>query len=418
MKSLSLVPASKVHSRLLLVGMSLAVFLTVTAVAMLGPLLVDMSSALGTTVPVTGQLVTIAGAIWFLSAIVAGPYSDAYGRKPVLLLGTSLLAIGTLGIGLTPNYIAAAGFSALVGAGGGMVPPTCIALIGDIFSQERRPTAIAMLTSMPGVSSVLGVPLSAFVGDFAGWRVPFVSLGLALFLAFLLLFAIVPRRASQRTRLELTGRLSRVASLPFTWHIAAVNLMARVTWGVVLTFFPAFLIITYGLRTGEVALPVAIVALGATAGPLLGGKIGRGRKRFAITAGLLVVAVIPGLALFLVSNGTWHSIITASFFMLLVVPVSTILSILFAEIGGTSRGTLAGVISSTNWGGTAAGAALGGILVAQAGFGGLSFLIVGAILGSALLMVLLVNDRAAAHAQVQFSAPLRGDSTNNNCSND
>lgn len=63
-----------------LFSMSFIVFLTVTATAMFGPLLIDMSSALGTTVPVAGQLVTTAGTAWALTAIVAGPFSDAYGR--------------------------------------------------------------------------------------------------------------------------------------------------------------------------------------------------------------------------------------------------------------------------------------------------------------------------------------------------
>ena len=73
--------------KLLLVFMSLAVFLTVTGVAMFGPLLVEMSLTFGISVPVAGQLVTVAAAAWGVTAIVAGPFSDAYGRKPVLLLG-------------------------------------------------------------------------------------------------------------------------------------------------------------------------------------------------------------------------------------------------------------------------------------------------------------------------------------------
>ena len=89
--------------------MALAVFLAVTAVAMLGPLLVDMAGALGVTVPVAGQLATAAAATWAVTALVAGPLSDAYGRKPVLLFGLCLLAAGALGMGLAPTFAAAAG---------------------------------------------------------------------------------------------------------------------------------------------------------------------------------------------------------------------------------------------------------------------------------------------------------------------
>ena len=397
-------------STLLLGCMAFAVFLAVTAVAMLGPLLVDMSSALGTTVPVAGQLVTIAAAVWAVTALVAGPFSDTYGRKPVLLLGTCLLATGALGMGLAPNFAVAVGFSVLVGIGAGMVPATCIALVGDIFPETRRPMSIAILTMQPGLSNVLGVPLSAVLGDFAGWRFPFLTLGLALLLSALLLFMLVPDHRPQTTRLDLAGRLRQVAILPVTWYMAGTNILARTAWGVIVTFFPAFLIVTYGLRTVEVALPVAAVALWTTAAPLLGGRIGRGAKRLPVTAALLLAATVPGLGVFLLGWGTWYSVSIAGFFMLLVVPVTTILMILVAETGDASRGALAGVISCSNWGGTAAGAAIGGVLVAQIGYGALSFLLVGAILGSGLLMAFAVNDKAVARAREHFSTSPNGDS--------
>lgn len=80
----------------LLTGMCLAIFLTMTAIAMPGPLLVEMSLELGSSVAVVGQLVTVAAGTWAFTAIVAGPFSDAYGRKPVLVLGAVLLGAGSI----------------------------------------------------------------------------------------------------------------------------------------------------------------------------------------------------------------------------------------------------------------------------------------------------------------------------------
>ncbi len=304
---------------------------------------------------------------------------------------------------LASSFAVAMSFSVLVGIGGGMVPPTCIALIGDFFPEARRPMSIAIITMQPGMSSVLGVPLAAVLGDFAGWRMSFLALGMALFLATLILFGLVPYHRPQSVRLNWGGRLRQVATFPGTWYIAGTNILARITWGVVVTFFPAFLIVTYGLKTVEVALPVAMVAVWATVAPLLGGKIGRGAKRLSITAALLLAAIVPGLGVFLLASGTWVSVSLAGVFMLLIVPVTTVLMIVLAESGGAYRGSLAGVISCTNWGGTALGAAVGGLLVAQVGYGALSFLLAGAILGSGLLMAFAVNDKAIARAKEHFS---------------
>jgi len=397
------------QSHLPLIGsMSLAIFLAVTAITAPGPLLVDMAAALGTTVPVVGQLVSAAAATWAITAVAVGPVSDAYGRQPVLLLGICLIAAGCLGVSLATNFAAAMACSLLIGIGGGMVPPTCIALAGDTFSASRQPMTIATLTTMPGLSSVLGVPTVAVLGDIAGWRACFLVLGLALTLAAALVVALVPYHRPQSTQIGLVSRLRWATSCPVTMYMAGTNLMSRVTWGVMLTFFPAYLIITYELGTAEVALPVAIVALGATAAPMLAGRIGSARRRLPITAALLLTATLPGLAVFFLGWGVWFSVLAAGLFMLLVVPVTTILSILFAETGGAARGTLAGIISCTNWGGTAAGAALGGLLVAHVSYGALSFLLAGAIVTSGLLMTLLVNDRALTRAREHFAAaPVR-----------
>lgn len=391
---------------LLMGSMALAVFLVVTAVAMLGPLLVDMAAALGVTVPLASQLVAAAAAVWAATALVAGPVSDAYGRKPVLLAGLCFLAAGALGIGLAPTFAVAMGFSLLVGVGGGMVPPTCIALVGDLIGHGRQPRSIATLTMQPGMSILLGVPLAAVLGDFAGWRVPFLALGLVLLLCALLLLVLVPYRRPPASRANLAGRMMRVAAFRVTWFMAGTNVLARGAWGAVLTFLPPYLILTYGLRTAEVGLLMAAVALWMTAAPLLAGRIGRMRKRLGVTAALLLAAAAPALGIFLPGWGTWFSGSAAGLFMLLVVPVTTVLSILIVENGGDSRGALAGVISSSNWGGTAAGAAVGAALVAHFGYGALSFLLAGAVLASGLLMICAVTEKAVDRTRARFaSAP-------------
>ncbi len=388
----------------LLGSLAFAVFLAVTAVAMLGPLLVDMAGALGVSVPEAGQLVTAAAAVWAATALVAGPFSDAYGRKPVIVLGLCFLAAGSLGMGLAPTFAAAVGFSLLVGIGGGMVPPTCISLVGDLMGSRRQPMSIALLTMQPGMSVLLGVPLAAVLGEYAGWRFPFLAVGLALLLAALLLLALVPHRSRSGARVTLAGRMRRVAAFPVTWYMAGTNILARTAWGAVITFLPPFLIVTYGLRKVETALPMAVVALWMAAAPLLGGRIGRVRRRLPVTAALLLAAAIPGLGVFLLDWGAWFSVSAAGLLMLLVVPVTTVLMILIAEAGGESRGALAGVISSSNWGGTATGAAVGGALAAHFGYGALSFLLAGAVLGSGLLMVFAVTERAVARTRLRFSS--------------
>lgn len=369
-----------------------------------GPLLVDMSGALDASVSLVGQLIAIASATWAITAIFVGPVSDAYGRKPLLLTGVFLMGIGSLGIGLSANFSVVTGFSVLLGIGAGMVPPTCVALVGDILPSDKQKRAIPILTMMPGISSVFGAPIRAVLAEFGGWRLPFISVGLCFFLAAALLIELVPYSRPASTRLNLFRRLKWVSRLPVAWSIVATNLLARMSWGAIMTFFPAFLITTYSLGTADVALPVSIVAIWATVAPLVAGYIGRGRKRLVIVAAILISGSVPGLGIFLLTDNTRISVVLAGVFMLLIVPVTTMLSIIFAEIGGAYRGTLAGVISSTNWAGTALGAAIAGLLVAQFGYSAISYFLAIAVLGSGLIMAINVNDRAIAKAREYFSA--------------
>jgi predicted MFS family arabinose efflux permease len=142
-----------------------------------------------------------------------------------------------------------------------------------------------------------------------------------------------------------------------------------------------------------------MIALWATAGSLLGGRADRNARRLILTAGLLLVAAVPGLTIFILDWGPWASVFMAGLFLLLVAPITTVLMIVIAEIGGAARGALTGVISCSNYAGTAAGAAIGGVLVSQYGFGARSFVLVGAVLGRGLLLAFTVNDTAVERAR-------------------
>src|SRR5262249_62064399 len=71
--------------------------LAMTVGLMLGPLLVALATAFHTSVAVTGQLTAATALPWGLTALLAGPVSDTYGRRRLLLTGLLLLMLGTLG---------------------------------------------------------------------------------------------------------------------------------------------------------------------------------------------------------------------------------------------------------------------------------------------------------------------------------
>ena len=71
---------------------------------MLGPLLVVLAAEFNTSVAVAGQLAAATFVTWGITAPLVGPFSDTYGRRPVLLTGLAILAIGVLGSAAAWNF--------------------------------------------------------------------------------------------------------------------------------------------------------------------------------------------------------------------------------------------------------------------------------------------------------------------------
>ena len=65
-------------------------------------------------------------------------------------------------------------------------------------------------------------------------------------------------------------------------HPKWLNVLARISWGVVVTFSPAFLIVTFGMTIAKVELPVVVVVLWATLGSLFADRISRNNKRLIV----------------------------------------------------------------------------------------------------------------------------------------
>src|ERR671935_58765 len=99
----------------LLLLLSVAIFLTLLSVLMLGPLLVGLAHAFQTSVALVGQLVAATAITWGITAPLAGPVSDAYGRRRMLLLGLLLMAVGILGSVLAWSYGSLLAFRLLTG---------------------------------------------------------------------------------------------------------------------------------------------------------------------------------------------------------------------------------------------------------------------------------------------------------------
>jgi predicted MFS family arabinose efflux permease len=229
----------------LLIVLCAAALPTVLSVVMLGPLLVALAHEFQTSVAVVGQLAAATAITWGITAPLAGPVSDAYGRRLMLLTGLLLMAWGILGSILAWNYNALLAFRLLTGVGAALVPPNGIAMIADVFPPEERGQAIGWVVSASGIGVALGVPLVASLLGAGGWKLPFAVVGAASMGIWLLLWVWCPRRPQQPGQaLAFLSHYREVGSHGMVWYMLAANALQQMALLRVFSYLAAHLMHT------------------------------------------------------------------------------------------------------------------------------------------------------------------------------
>jgi DHA1 family inner membrane transport protein len=374
-----------------------AIFLTMSVYLMLAPLLVELAAEFHTSVAIAGQLVAATSVTWAVTAPLVGPLSDTYGRRLVILTGLMLMALGVLGSVLSWSYGSLLGFRLLTGIGMANIPPNSLATIADVFSPERRGKALGWLLSATGVGTALGIPGVALLADAGGWQLPFYVIGALLLILWGLLWVWLPR--SQLQKGEAIGFLARFRQVgairPF-WYVLGANLLMVTAFSGVFTYLAAYLIQTYSMHEGEVALPLTLAGLGVIIGSLVGGRVAGFNRRLLLVSVSFMFGGLVAALVFATRVSPWLTVALASgvaAFLLMSWPVT---SILLIELAGRSRATALGMFAVSNQAGTIAGTSLGGLMLAFGGFPMVGIFCLVSAVAAAAVMGLKVRESSAS----------------------
>jgi DHA1 family bicyclomycin/chloramphenicol resistance-like MFS transporter len=113
-------------------------------------------------------------------ALVYGPLSDKYGRKPVIMLGLAVAIIGNLWAVAAAKITGFLLARFIQGLGSGVCLALSRIVLADIVQGERYAIASSYITLFTGLSFVLGPLLGSFVQTWFGWRANFVVMALLL----------------------------------------------------------------------------------------------------------------------------------------------------------------------------------------------------------------------------------------------
>ena len=148
------------------------------ALAALPPISIDLAlpalgaigRGLNSSPSTAGLTLSLVMAGFAAGPIVYGPLADRHGRKPVLLIGLVLFALGGLVAACAPTIAVLLGARLVQGAGAGAGMTLAFAIVRDLFegtAMQRRLAAITVVANVaPVVAPSIGVALLAVLG----WR--------------------------------------------------------------------------------------------------------------------------------------------------------------------------------------------------------------------------------------------------------
>ena len=117
-----------------------------------------------------GVVVALYPASWGLAQLGTGAWSDRVGRKPLIVAGLWLQALGIVGLAIFDSYGAWIAAALAMGFGTALVYPTLIAAIGDRAHPAWRASAIGVYRLWRDLGYAVGGLLVGFTADALGSR--------------------------------------------------------------------------------------------------------------------------------------------------------------------------------------------------------------------------------------------------------
>ncbi len=105
--------------------------------------------------------------------IVAGRWSDGFGRKRAFLLGVALFVAASAACAAAPSIPFLVGARAVQGLGAALLMPASLGLLLPEFGAEQRHIAIGAWAAVGGIAAAAGPPLGGLLVQ-AGWRWVFI----------------------------------------------------------------------------------------------------------------------------------------------------------------------------------------------------------------------------------------------------
>lgn len=304
-----------------------------------------------------------------IGQLVAGPLSDRFGRRPVLLIGFALFSLATIACALAPTIETLIFARALQGLAASASPAAGRAIVRDLWSGDQAAKAMSYVVMAMTIAPLIAPSLGGFILIYSDWQMIFWLLCLfgALAFLFILLFLPETHTADRRQGIKLIDYFRAygfVLKRAHTWAYLFAGGFASAAMFAYIAGSPAVYIELLGVDPKYFGLLFGINVIGLFLGNWLNSQwVERLGYHKLLLMGTFIT-VVGGSMLLLLSFSQQHNLYT----MILA------LFIAIAPVSFVSANANVGMLNLFPHNAGAASAVFG---VAQFGFGAIASLMVG-----------------------------------------
>src|SRR5690625_408439 len=143
-----------------------------------------------------------------------GKLADLYGRKKILLFGIGVFLLGSAASGAAWDIYSLIAFRGVQGIGGGSIMAIAATIAGDIYTIEERAKVQGWLSSVWGVSGLIGAVIGGGLAEYVNWRWIFlINIPLGIIAMILIAVFLKEKIVKQKAYIDYWGAVSISAFL-------------------------------------------------------------------------------------------------------------------------------------------------------------------------------------------------------------
>jgi DHA1 family bicyclomycin/chloramphenicol resistance-like MFS transporter len=268
---------------------SLAFTILLGSLAALPPLSIEMGlPALGlleTSLQATASQATLTLSLFLtgfaVAQLAAGPLSDEYGRRPVMMGGLMLYAVSSLCCAAAPSIGVLLGFRLLAGVGAAGATTLALAVARDVFEGHAARVRMSSITMVITIAPIVAPTLGGLMLSLGGWRFIYGLLAASGCLLLLLVAGLLPetRPPQTGTRLDIAKRYGAVLRQRRTMGYAVVAAMGSGSLFAFIANSPNVLMEHMGASAGLFGVLFAITSAGILLGSSFNSLLAHRRVR-------------------------------------------------------------------------------------------------------------------------------------------